>query len=159
MKTLTILLLITSLGAMGQTTLAFDSVSFGIMPKGWSPTVKLHVSNRFNTSFTGCIEAPFTSLEIKDSYGNTVLKVDTIGNDLKWEFKTILTLEDLIEYEKECYNDSLNRELYYWSAFGTCEVKSIECINMNTGERYTEHFRDPTFKGFVIWLKAKYKIN
>lgn len=90
--------------------------------------------------------------------GVTVVTVDkaTINGS------EVITINDLIEYEKYCFNDSVveyEYKIVYWNGvnFDTIYSKTIknypECYIYQIPKTYSH--KDPTFIGFVQWLKTK----
>ena len=67
-----------------------------------------------------------------------------------------ITVKDMIEYEKQCYNDSTARYYYLVCDNGCYEVPCNKGDKSFFGECpiHWEH-KKPTFEGFIIWIKKK----
>ena len=69
---------------------------------------------------------------------------------------SIVTVELLLEYEQECYSDSSLFIQQKHPGFSHISIDSIKFINPIL-VRETWIHEEPTFKGFLYWLKEKYK--
>jgi hypothetical protein len=69
----------------------------------------------------------------------------------------IITLQDLIDYQEYCYNDSTTE---WKTIYGTVTEKINEHVSFVSDDidyrKVTIH-RTPTFNGFIEWLKNKEK--
>ena len=71
---------------------------------------------------------------------------------------TVITDQLLFEYETDCFNDSTAH--YYYSVSDMFESWEVQCNKGDTtifGGICPEHWHheEPTFKGFIKWLKQK----
>lgn len=91
------------------------------------------------------------------------------------DYNPSITLNDLIDYKNECYNDSTKycyRKICDWD----CEEIKCDCnakpqyitlFNEKGEKEQRELFpcstkyihRTPTFEGFIKWVEKKYKLN
>jgi hypothetical protein len=74
-----------------------------------------------------------------------------------------ITLQDLIDYQEYCYNDSIATGIYaynydnaVWDSTYT-ELFGWTYVQRNVGSRRIYKHYQPTFSGFIEWLKNKEK--
>lgn len=65
-----------------------------------------------------------------------------------------INISDLIEYERKCFNDSTLVEAYI-----PYDCGQPFCLVAHPESKYVEYWihREPTFTGFITWLKNRMK--
>ena len=161
-KTLTILLVICSLGVMGQAT-TFDQDDFDILDTAaisFFDTASFSIINYSDEAFI--LSEPLISIEA-DGDGDTIYNFDGIVELIESK-RDVVTLTDLMEYEQECYNDSTKFEGALFRMFDGTEFigtrpKPYEHMTSYVKDTVIWSHKSCEFLGFITWLKAKYKID
>jgi hypothetical protein len=69
-----------------------------------------------------------------------------------------ITLQDLLDYQKECYDDSTHvGTILYLGQDSIIDGQIVGTI-YNTREEY-DHLHYPTFESFIEFMKKKYKVK
>ena len=106
-------------------------------------------------------------IPLKDSTGNTITIPEF--DESYWEVPDIprsrgvvrdteeFILDLLIEYETDCFNDSAVSYYYTLCDMGCWDVPCNKGDTLWHGGLCPEHWHheEPTFKGFIKWLKLK----
>jgi hypothetical protein len=151
-------------------TLSEPSISTGWLgDAGVGIGVYKDIEISFHTGIndSGCLglwnTSPTHFIEISNKKGETVLAMDSTFTITSYKGEKIITLSDLMEYEEECYNDSTEAayDYYKWGNDTTIQSPSIDPghIMGYIGRKNIYIHKQPTFAGFIIWLKTKYKID
>ena len=149
---LTTLLLIASLGAIAQAE-TFNQDDFGVIPFeiGSNPEILITISNE-----------------------DTIYNFDGIVEFIDSK-RDVVTIEDLMEYENECRNDTIVTTTceyaneYIWEHDGYNEMISsnqlrklgyefdhIWVVSADPWKCNAYFVKEPTLKGFIVWMKNKY---
>jgi len=137
MKKTTILLLICSLGVMGQTMEPLNIDSSNIQ-----------FALALNPEYI-IIDATPENTKEKD----------------EWKMGESVPLGLFLVYEQECYNDSIfvksfdNSVLRIKAVNGSIDLTQPTWTDAVCRIKEEWIHTEPTFKGFITWLKTKYKIN
>jgi len=83
---------------------------------------------------------------------SALLAVCIFSADLKAQS---VTMDDLLDYKKECYNDSTLIKTHFLPKGETYCIVDYECINSSHYRMVWKH-RAPTFEDFIVWLQKKY---
>lgn len=66
-----------------------------------------------------------------------------------------VTIDDLLDYKKECYNDSILVKEHFMPEGQSFCLFDYECLN-NSHYRMVWIHKTPTFEDFIVWLQKKY---
>jgi hypothetical protein len=116
---------------------------------------------------SNCKDLNITTQEYLDfSLATVFSKNDTIYNK-SYSINMVAILTMIYEYEmyeRECYNDSILHERVHYIPEGSCICHYTLMLPIEINYcKIDSHYKDfwireqPTFEGFIIWLKEKYK--
>jgi len=109
-------------------------------------------------TFTFCNAQELVIIEYND---NEILTVNHDKTKVICGGAELITINLLLEYEKECYNDS--SVAYYWT-FCDMECWEVSCIKGDTnwfGQKCPEYWihKTPIFSDFLKWIRKQKSLN
>jgi hypothetical protein len=85
----------------------------------------------------------------------TTFVVDTVGSSWKYYHGDRIILQDLIDYQEYCYNDSTVSWEYQFEEID--KGSGVGFTNYNKPKKRVVRHKIPTFNGFIEWMKNKEK--